>query len=111
MSILLVICLPCHHSSHPEVFYISFGVLPEFFQLPFTPHRPFNFHFLAELPHPPECVSLWIHQLGSRVGLLKMLLLLTNNCILSTSLLVLDVCHCYYNANPLWRLHACFCSG
>lgn len=108
MFILLVICLPCHHSSNQEVFYISSGVLPEFFQLPFTPHRPFTSWLNC---HIPQNVSLWIHQLGSRVGLLKMLLLLTNNCILSTSLLVLDVCHCYYNANPLWRLHACFCSG
>lgn len=27
----------------------------------------------------------------------------------SASFLVLDVCHCYHDANPLWRLHACFC--
>lgn len=29
----------------------------------------------------------------------------------SAFVLVLDVCHCYHDANPLWRLHACFCSG
>lgn len=29
----------------------------------------------------------------------------------SASVLVLDVCHRYHDANPLWRLHACFCSG
>lgn len=27
----------------------------------------------------------------------------------SASVPVLDGCHCYHDANPLWRLHACFC--